>query len=99
MSFCGMTMSIMDDNLSAVRTKRRLLSQIRNLLTGARRFPRYYRSDMRLGGNFFGRREVSFWDDRTSWVRMELAETLTGELTVGEVVSMELSLPLAALFR
>lgn len=63
---------------------------------GARRFPRYS-VDMRLAVEIFRSGEtVSFWGRSNELGEDGVGGTLTGELAVGEVVSMELALPLAA---
>lgn len=62
----------------------------------ARRFPRYP-VDIRLSVQVFRSGETtSFWGRSNELGEDGVGGTLTGELEPGEVVSMELSLPLAA---
>ena len=61
-----------------------------------RRYPRYP-VDMRLAVQIFRSGETaSFWGRSNELGEDGVGGTLTGELEPGEVVSMELSLPLAA---
>ena len=62
----------------------------------ARRYPRYP-LDIRLSLHVFrSGKTVSLWGRSNELGRDGIGGTLTGELEPGEVVSMELSLPLAA---
>ncbi len=62
----------------------------------ARRFPRYA-VDMRIAVQIFRSGETtSLWGRSNELGEDGVGGTLTGELEAGEVVSMELSLPLAA---
>lgn len=63
---------------------------------GARRFPRY-NADMRLSVQVFRSGEItSLWGRSNELGEDGVGGTLTGELEPGEVVSLEVSLPLAA---
>jgi len=62
----------------------------------ARRFPRY-QVDMRITVHIFRSGETtSLWGRSNELGEDGVGGTMTGELEAGEVVSMELSLPLAA---
>ena len=62
----------------------------------ARRFPRYP-VDMRIAVQIFRAGETTSLWGRSNELGVDgVGGTMTGELEVGEVVSMELSLPLAA---
>jgi hypothetical protein len=62
----------------------------------ARRYPRYP-LDIRLSIHVFrDGKTVSLWGRSNEMGRDGIGGTLTGELEPGEVVSMEISLPLAA---
>ena len=62
----------------------------------ARRFPRYP-LDIRVSVHVFREgKTASFWGRSTEFGADGISATLTGELEAGEVVSMELSLPIAA---
>ncbi|HEV8048174.1 MAG TPA: PilZ domain-containing protein [Terriglobales bacterium] len=72
------------------------ISDSRPTKPGARRFPRYP-VDMRMAVEIFRAGEtISYWGRSNELGEDGVGGTLTGELAVGEVVSMELSLPLAA---
>jgi hypothetical protein len=63
---------------------------------GARRFPRY-QADMRISVQVHRMGEVtSLWGRSNELGEDGVGGTLTGELEPGEVVSLEVSLPLAA---
>jgi hypothetical protein len=62
----------------------------------ARRFPRYP-LDIRVSVHVFREgKTASFWGRSTEFGADGISATLTGELQAGEVVSMELLLPMAA---
>jgi hypothetical protein len=61
-----------------------------------RKYPRYP-VDLRVVGNVFRSGEVqSYWGRSTELGLDGIGATITGELQVGEVVSMEFALPLSA---
>jgi PilZ domain len=72
------------------------ISNSRSDKQSARRFPRYP-VDMRIAVQIFRSGETtSLWGRSNELGEDGVGGTMTGELEAGEVVSMELSLPLAA---
>jgi PilZ domain len=72
------------------------ISESKSSLPSARRFPRYA-VDARISVQIFRSGETtSLWGRSNELGEDGVGATMTGELEAGEVVSMELALPLAA---
>jgi len=86
----------LDDNSFGDHQAEALISNSKPTKQSARRYPRYP-VDMRISVEIFRSGETTaLWGRSNELGEDGIGGTLTGELEPGEVVSMELSLPLAA---